>query len=1454
MPGVPDQRWHEISPSRFPHEREALGWLRSHIPDHEPWRVWTNFEFLADDGSLNEVDALVVGRRGVFLVEIKSHVGVVTGDDRSLTFTDASGRRVSIDHPRRLANIKCKRLKSRLRSTRDLAPVRMPWIEPVVFLAGATDHRIEGPAGVGVFVRDEVASQPARGMCAALVDGDGLPVAFRVGNRQVVDKPLAKLIDGALKAIGVHRRRDEVFVGDYRIERALEETRQFRDMLGRHRSLPDDFRRVRRYFPGTVERGQLHAESVRIAAEREARLLGRLDHPGIIRCTRYSVDELGPVLFLEHVAGAVPLDRFLDDHRDAQRRITLSTVDRLRLLRLIAEAIRHAHSRQIVHRCLAPSHILVEPGRGDGSAQAVASVRIMSWQAGALDDTTSTGSSILHGTLHPEDRADGADGAFIAPELFHAPQDSGASLDVFSLGAIGYLLMTGEAPASSASSLRERLLADGCLRPSGLIDSVTRSLDELVTSATQHDVGRRLGDVDEFIERLATVEAELARTELECTDPNDAEPGALLPDGTRIVKRLGSGAHAIAFLAERSEGGAKTEHVLKIARAVASSAAIAREREVVTLLDHPNLVRISGDCTVGEYQGFLTQPVSVATLRQRLRTDGSLQLELLDRFGAQLLDALSWLESHGIAHRDIKPENIAITDAGQKQAYRLVLFDFSASRAPAENIEVGTPLYLDPFLAERKRKRWDTAAERYSAALVLHEMATGRLPHWNDGRADPAVKDSTLTLDANQFPSGARDGLLAFFTRALARAPEDRFGNAAEMLESWRRVFASTRHAPATEAPDDIEAAIDRALVAGENTPLIDLPFGTRAINAIDRLGLHTVADLLRVPPNRLLRSRGVGQKTRDELLAMSRALRRRFADIAIDPTALAERAVDGDGTAAEGATHELGSVDAMCAALVSTLRDRGQRAVGLALLGLEPSDPDAIDLPTQSDAADRAGVSRQRVGQVVPTLRTKWDALDWTRALRTRLAAWLDQVGRIATVREATEFVLAELGTEYPASRAEAIAEPRSTTPPAQPLLALRRAAALVRVACELEGTDSNAAFRLRRRHASQFVACDDDRIGLAERLGECAAELARQRPLPDRTTVERRVDAVLKDAVDGEQSPDRALKERAVRLAVDVCNGGGRPTVGLSSRGEIYPAGLDPTTAIALLANAIPPTGRLDDDGARRVVGISDIEELVRTRYPLAALLPPRPELDAIVTSAAPDCLWSDEDNGYVFRVRESQTVASRTSTVNRERTITPGSSAILIPADERAREAAGFDRRLRELIDAPTHALIVLGTFPRSVDATIEQLRRSIPQLEIVDLDACMIDAIESFLAANRVTAETFYTAVATGQAPDRVKRVLREATSTTVTRLSEGTTPMLLVNPGLMAILDDWTIMAAFDPMRGESTPRTCLVLAPANDATAGHPRLGERPIPTIAASQYRWVPESWSSNLHRARTS
>ena len=256
-------------------------------------------------------------------------------------------------------------------------------------------------------------------------------------------------------------------------------------------------------------------------------------------------------------------------------------------------------------------------------------------------------------------------------------------------------------------------------------------------------------------------------------------------------------------------------------------------------------------------------------------------LDLLSRYGDDLLSALASLERHGVVHRDIKPDNIGIRSL-TKQRNQLILFDFSLVRAPLDNLNVGTEGYRDPFLKLRKPPRWDLAAERYSAAVTLYEMTLGHgvLPLWGSDKSDPALTNDKLVLDAEKFDPSARDGLVDFFAKALHREPDQRYGNAYDMQTAWRQVFKEAEQRKFTTATGEeivLGVSLDQATLG---TPVSALGLSTRARNALERANVITVRDLLNFPIGEIHLMKGVGNQTRQEIIRFVGELREKFPNV----------------------------------------------------------------------------------------------------------------------------------------------------------------------------------------------------------------------------------------------------------------------------------------------------------------------------------------------------------------------------------------------------------------------------------------------------------------------------------------------------------------------------------------------------------------------------------------------
>lgn len=118
-------RWTIITPSQYEHERDALDFVRAGLPDHDPYRAWSNFEFQTDDGAIYEVDLLVLTKQGFWLVECKAWSGRISGDAGTWNRLH-DGKTQTADNPVLLANRKAKELSSLLKAQPATAKIRRP--------------------------------------------------------------------------------------------------------------------------------------------------------------------------------------------------------------------------------------------------------------------------------------------------------------------------------------------------------------------------------------------------------------------------------------------------------------------------------------------------------------------------------------------------------------------------------------------------------------------------------------------------------------------------------------------------------------------------------------------------------------------------------------------------------------------------------------------------------------------------------------------------------------------------------------------------------------------------------------------------------------------------------------------------------------------------------------------------------------------------------------------------------------------------------------------------------------------------------------------------------------------------------------------------------------------------------------------------------------------------------
>ncbi|MCG3043029.1 BREX system serine/threonine kinase PglW, partial [Streptomyces sp. S1A] len=815
-------RWTTVTESEFDHERRGLEAVRERLPDADPWRAWSNFTFTAGTGHVREVDLLVVAPGGVYMIELKDWHGSVTSVDGTWVQTTPGGRRRTHSNPLHLVNKKAKELSGLLGQVGQLG--RRIWVgEAVCFTDDSLRVRLPAHDRNGVHTVAglvELLKRPPRDERGRISPGD------------------SRQIKAALEKIGIRRSDAEYKVGPYELERRPFDSGQtWADYEARHSELPERAR-VRVYLSERGSDSSLR-QSVENAARREAAVLQRFRHPGVVPYRQYfpTGHPAGPALVFDYDRRTMKLDEYL-----VQYGAKLDILGRMALVRQLAETMRSAHARRIHHRALAARsvHVLPRPDGGPGKAVGEEAawlsprLQISDWQIATqrgADHTQAGGATRLAPTaLSAMNLADDED-PYLAPELTALRPDP-VSLDVYGLGVLTYLLVTDRAPAASQAELRARLETGEGLRPSSLVDGLSEDVDELVQAATAYNPDRRLSSVDDFLEMLEVVEDSLTAPATDTAteaatgtaseaaapekDPLEAVPGDVLDGRWEVRRRLGTGSTSRAFLVRDLQAEARRTRplaVLKVALSDSRGDILVREAEVmgrlrphsgIIRLVEPEPLRIAGRTVlaleyVGDERDEAGEPGERKAPRRReetvarqLRDDGRLPVDQLEAYGDYLFGAVDFLEGEGVWHRDIKPDNIAIR-IRPNRTRELVLIDFSLAGYPAKNTDAGTDGYLDPFVDVITRGSYDSHAERYAVAVTLHQMASRELPRWGDGSVPPRMTDAKEwpypTIAAEAFDPAVREGLVAFFRKALHRDVSKRFPELKPMRDAWRKVF-----------------------------------------------------------------------------------------------------------------------------------------------------------------------------------------------------------------------------------------------------------------------------------------------------------------------------------------------------------------------------------------------------------------------------------------------------------------------------------------------------------------------------------------------------------------------------------------------------------------------------------------------------------------------------------------
>lgn len=252
-----------------------------------------------------------------------------------------------------------------------------------------------------------------------------------------------------------------------------------------------------------------------------------------------------------------------------------------------------------------------------------------------------------------------------------------------------------------------------------------------------------------------------------------------------LQEPIGAGGMGKVFRAQRSDGHFQQQAAVKLLSGVPSAAALrtlARERQILATLTHPNIARLLDGGSTQSGQPYLVMEFVEGLPLLDYCAQHALSLSARIQLLRELCAAVGFAHQRLVVHCDLKPSNILVTASG-----RPMLLDFGISRlleevdspASADDVSASshsgltqlsyTPRYASP--EQKGGKPVGTATDVYSMGLVIAETL-----------AAPWPLSQTLP-DLSSLPTE----LAAIVQKATATSAEQRYLSMDQLADDLRR-------------------------------------------------------------------------------------------------------------------------------------------------------------------------------------------------------------------------------------------------------------------------------------------------------------------------------------------------------------------------------------------------------------------------------------------------------------------------------------------------------------------------------------------------------------------------------------------------------------------------------------------------------------------------------------------
>jgi serine/threonine protein kinase len=273
--------------------------------------------------------------------------------------------------------------------------------------------------------------------------------------------------------------------------------------------------------------------------------------------------------------------------------------------------------------------------------------------------------------------------------------------------------------------------------------------------------------------------------------------GTILAGKYRLIALLGRGGMGTVWKAERI--GWQTPVAVKLMNVPDTHdpqnlARFKREAGLAASLRSVHVVQVLDD-GVDPTSGapfIVMELLEGETLAERLSRVKRLRPPVVAQIITQIARGLARAHDAGLIHRDLKPDNVLIVRNDDEELLKVLDFGIAKWLAPGSPSSgtmagqmLGTPAYMSPEHFANSA-RIDHRADLWSLGVIAYECMTGERPFHGESLVSLA-----LSVGSGKVPLASRlaevpEGFDAWFARAVAQNPAQRFPSARIMAEELR--------------------------------------------------------------------------------------------------------------------------------------------------------------------------------------------------------------------------------------------------------------------------------------------------------------------------------------------------------------------------------------------------------------------------------------------------------------------------------------------------------------------------------------------------------------------------------------------------------------------------------------------------------------------------------------------